>query len=99
MNKPTGAAAAHLTNFIRNAIDADLAAGKYASRTWGGRPGLAATHAGAPSDAAKIRTRFPPEPNGYLNFGLASDYGGVCHVRFDDTSPEKEEQEYVDSNL
>ena len=48
---------------------------------------------------AKIRTRFPPEPNGYLhvghaksiciNFGLARDYGGVCHLRFDDTNPEK----------
>jgi len=109
MNKPAGAAAAHVTNFIRNVIDADLASGKYASRTWGGRPGLAATHAGATSDPAKIRTRFPPEPNGYLhfghaksiclNFGLARDYGGVCHMRFDDTNPEKEEQEYVDSIL
>jgi len=109
MNKPTDAAAAHITNFIRNAIDADLAAGKYAARAWGGRPGLAQTHAGAPADPAKIRTRFPPEPNGYLhfghaksiclNFGLARDYGGVCHMRFDDTNPEKEEQEYVDSIL
>jgi glutaminyl-tRNA synthetase len=64
-------------------------------------------HAGAPVDAAKIRTRFPPEPNGYLhlghaksiclNFGLALHYGGFCHLRFDDTNPEKEEQEYVDS--
>ncbi len=109
MNKPADAAAAHVTNFIRNAIDADLASGKYASRTWGGRPGPAATHAGAPADPAKIRTRFPPEPNGYLhfghaksiclNFGLAHDYGGICHMRFDDTNPEKEEQEYVDSIL
>jgi glutaminyl-tRNA synthetase len=95
------------SNFIRTSIDADLAAGKYAARTWGGKPGPAKTHEGAPRDPAKIRTRFPPEPNGYLhighaksiclNFGLAGDYGGACHLRFDDTNPEKEEQEYVDS--
>jgi glutaminyl-tRNA synthetase len=105
--KPGAEAVASTSNFIRSHIDADLAAGKYAARTWGGKPGPARVHAGAPVDAAKIRTRFPPEPNGYLhlghaksiclNFGLALHYGGFCHLRFDDTNPEKEEQEYVDS--
>jgi len=95
------------SNFIRAAIDADLASGKYASSRWGGKPGPAKTHEGAAPDPARIRTRFPPEPNGYLhighaksiclNFGLALDYGGACHLRFDDTNPEAEEQEYVDS--
>jgi glutaminyl-tRNA synthetase len=74
------------SNFIRNIIEEDNRTGK-----WDGR----------------VETRFPPEPNGYLhighaksiclNFGLARDYNGVCHLRFDDTNPEKEEQEYVDS--
>jgi len=104
-SNPTPVAPA--ANFIRNIVEADLAAGKYALRRWAGRPGLAEAHAQAPLDPARIRTRFPPEPNGYLhfghaksiclNFGLARDFGGRCHLRFDDTNPEKEEQEYVDS--
>jgi glutaminyl-tRNA synthetase len=95
------------SNFIRGIIDRDLAQGTNASRHWAGEPGDATHHAAGQIDPAKIRTRFPPEPNGYLhighaksiclNFGLAADYKGVCHMRFDDTNPEKEEQEYVDS--
>ena len=105
--KPVAVANTPASNFIRNTIDADIAAGKHAHRGWGGKPGEAKTHTGTPPDPAKIRTRFPPEPNGYLhfghaksiclNFGLAQSYGGACHMRFDDTNPEKEEQEYVDS--
>ena len=95
------------SNFLRQVIEADLQKGTYSRRRWAGSPGDAAHHAGGAPDPARIRTRFPPEPNGYLhighaksiciNFGLARDYGGVCHLRFDDTNPEKEDTEYVNS--
>jgi glutaminyl-tRNA synthetase len=105
--EPKDSSAPKPSNFLRGIIERDLEAGTYASRHFAGTPGDAAHHAAGPLDAARIRTRFPPEPNGYLhvghakaiclNFGLASDYGGVCHLRFDDTNPEKEEQEFVDA--
>jgi len=73
-------------DFVRQIVADDLRTSK-----WGGA----------------VVTRFPPEPNGYLhighaksiclNFGIAAEFGGRCHLRFDDTNPEKEEQEYVDS--
>src|SRR5438046_10734672 len=73
-------------DFIREMVARDVASGKF------GRP---------------VRTRFPPEPNGYphighaksicLNFGLARDFNGVCHLRMDDTNPETEEMEYVEA--
>ncbi len=94
-------------NFLRTLIERELQDGAYAQRRWAGSPGDAAHQAAGGLDPARVRLRFPPEPNGYLhighaksiclNFGLALDFGGVCHLRFDDTNPDKEEQEFVDA--
>src|SRR5271169_3502266 len=85
MKTTESATAEERRDFIRDIITADLASGKY----------------------KEIVTRFPPEPNGYLhighaksiatNFGLAAKFGGTCNLRFDDTNPEAEDVEYVES--
>ncbi|HEX5484507.1 MAG TPA: glutamate--tRNA ligase family protein, partial [Limnobacter sp.] len=112
-NSPKTAAgapeAAPASNFLKNVIDHDLALPEYAARSWAGKPGPASVHTGAKADPARIRLRFPPEPNGYLhvghakaicvNFGLAEEYAGACHMRFDDTNPEKETEEFANSIL
>src|SRR5256886_12423317 len=89
------------SNFIRQIIEADLMAGKYATRKGNGKPRSALSLHRAPPDPAKIPTRFPPETNGYLHYGhaksiflnlcLARDYGGARPLRFGDTHPAPQE--------
>jgi glutaminyl-tRNA synthetase len=79
------------TDFIRQLVIDEVRAGRW----------------GTPGDATVVKTRFPPEPNGFLhighaksivlNFGLAEEFGGACNLRFDDTNPAKEDQAFVDS--
>jgi len=107
-NKTEAVAESKPVNFIRTIIENDLAEGNNLPRFWCGHPAPYSEQlAEGQPDTARIRTRFPPEPNGYLHighaeaicldFGMARDYGGSCHMRFDDTNPVKEDQEYVDA--
>jgi len=63
---------AHVTNFIKQRIEADLESGKYAPRRWGGKPGKLESHKDAPLDPAKIRTRFPRSPTATCTSGMRS---------------------------
>ena len=95
------------SNFIRAIIEKNISQNLYVNKKWAGTPGDKNHHYKGEQDLAKIRTRFPPEPNGYLhighaksiflNFTLAKDFAGACHLRFDDTNPEKENDEFVKS--
>ena len=86
VKETTGVEEKKSLNFIEQKIENDLAEGK---------------------NGGKIQTRFPPEPNGYLHighakaiaidFGMAKKYGGTCNLRFDDTNPQKEDTEYMES--
>src|SRR6195952_1605236 len=102
MTSATDPAAKPSSNFLRQIIERDLAEGTYSQRHFAGTPGDGAHQASGPLDSARIRTRFPPEPNGYLhighaksitlNFGLATEDAGVCRMRFADTHPDTEKQ-------
>src|SRR5690606_42105408 len=104
----TAAPTPSTSNFLRTIIERDLADGRYAGKLWAGRPGPASVQQEGKVDTARIRTRFPPEPNGYLhighakslciNFGLALDYQGAWHLIFDDSNPVMVYNVYLQSN-
>ena len=95
------------SNFIRAKIEKDISNNLYKNKLWNKSPGNSNHQLKGELDKAKIRTRFPPEPNGYLHightkaigisFGLGEKYQAPVNLRFDDTNPAKEEQKYVDA--